>query len=201
MLADRNKTGKVYRPFTGWFERSSSNVWDYTFSSGETMGVTPEHPYFSEDQQLYIPIGEINIGERLKTHNGQIVKLVSRKRRTKGVEKVYNLEIYRTHTFYVGKDGFLVHNSYISNVPLDKHKNFLKNKGKFEVQGDNIVIKDQALLDEVQKLGNKQDAFFKDLVEDKYLIDEVVKAPVKRIDQWVNDYEVFKKFTLPSYFY
>lgn len=113
LLKDRNKLGKVFRPFTSWFERTSSNVWDYAFSSREKIGATPEHPFFSEDRQLYIPIGEINIGERLRTHNGQIVTLVAKKKRSKGVEKVYNLEIYRTHTFYAGKDGFLVHNSYI----------------------------------------------------------------------------------------
>lgn len=141
------------------------------------MGATPEHPYFSEDRQLYIPIGEVKIGERLKTHNGQIVTLVAKQKRSKGVEKVYNLAIYRTHTFYAGKDGFLVHNSYISNVPLNKHQNFLKHKGKFEAQGDNIVIKDQALLNEVKALGNKQDAFFKDIIDNPALLDEMVTNP------------------------
>lgn len=183
LLPDRNKTGKVYRPFTGWFERTSDNVWNYAFSNGEVTGATPEHPYFSEDRQLYIPIGEVKIGERLKTHNGQIVTLVGRKKRSKGVEKVYNLEVYRTHTFYVGKGGFLVHNSYIANVPLDKHQHFLKHQGKFEAQGKNIVIKDQALLKEVETLGNKQSDFFKDIVGDAKLLDEVVQNQ-KLVKAW-----------------
>ena len=52
LLKDRNKLGKVFRPFTGWFERTSGNVWDYAFSSGEKMGATPEHPYFVRQEVI-----------------------------------------------------------------------------------------------------------------------------------------------------
>ncbi len=101
----------TYRPLTGWFEHETSNVWNYTFSNGETIGATPNHPFFSERRQDYIPIGEIAIGEAIRNPQNEVITLTSKTPRTNGTEKVYNLEIYRDHNFLVGNGRLLVHNS------------------------------------------------------------------------------------------
>jgi hypothetical protein len=101
----------TFRPVTGWFERVSADTWDYTFSNGEVIGSTSNHPFFSEDRQDYVAIGEIKIGERIKVKGEQTAKLVSKTKRATEGEKVYNIEIYRDHNFHVGEEGLLVHNS------------------------------------------------------------------------------------------
>ncbi len=101
----------TFRPVTGWFERVSADTWDYTFSNGEVIGSTPNHPFFSEDRQDYVAIGEMKIEERIKVKGEQTAKLVSKTKRATEGEKVYNLEIYRDHNFHVGEEGLLVHNS------------------------------------------------------------------------------------------
>lgn len=189
----RSKTKHSYRPVIGKFQRWSSNVWNYTFDTGETLGATPEHPFYSLERKAYIAIGDIKLQERIRTYGGKPARLIAKKKRV-GREKVYNLEIHKDHNFFVGKSGLSVHNSYIAGVPKDKQQKFLKHKDKFEVQGDNVVIKDDEIRKKINSLEDKKDEFIKDLIEGDYLVDEVVKSPVKRIDNWVRDYETFKKF-------
>ncbi len=101
----------VYRPLTGKFEHQTSNVSDYTFSNGEVIGATPSHPFYSEKRQAYIPIGDIDLGEPIRTADNALVTLTEKVKRNRGAEKVYNLEVYRDHNFLVGRAGFLVHNT------------------------------------------------------------------------------------------
>ena len=178
------KTGgkRKGRPVIGKFQRWSSNIWNYTFDTGETIGATPAHPFYSLDRQAYIPIGDIKLKERIRTHSGKPARLTAKKKRP-GREKVYNLEIHKDHNFYVGRSMLSVHNSYITGVPASKQPQFLKHQGKFEAQGNTIVIKDQALLKEVEALGSKKEAFYKDLVENGELVDAVVGNP-KLVDGW-----------------
>jgi hypothetical protein len=100
----------VYRPITGYFERTVPEVWDYAFSSGDTIGATANHPFFSQDRQEYIPVGDLSIGERVKLAGEKDAFLSAKTKRENGAEKVYNLEIWREHNFHVGKEAVLVHN-------------------------------------------------------------------------------------------
>lgn len=112
-ISDFKEEGKnKYRPITGWFERTAPEVWNYVFSTGDTIGSTPNHRFFSEDKQNYIAIEEINIGERIKLAGDKTAKLVSKWNRGAGQEKVYNIEVWRDHNFHVGVEGLLVHNTY-----------------------------------------------------------------------------------------
>ena len=101
-----------YRPVIGKFQRWSNNVWDYIFDTGETIGATPEHPFYSLDRKAYIAIGDIKLQERIRTYSGKPAHLITKKKRA-GREKVYNLEVHKDHNFFVGKSGLSVHNSYI----------------------------------------------------------------------------------------
>jgi hypothetical protein len=111
-FADFPATGNLkYRPITGWFARTVPEVWNYVFTSGDTIGATPNHPFFSEDRQAYIASGDLRIGERVKLEGDRTATLVSKTKRGNEQEKVYNLEVYRDHNFHVGVEGLLVHNS------------------------------------------------------------------------------------------
>jgi hypothetical protein len=134
-FADFPATGNLkYRPITGWFARTVPEVWNYVFTSGDTIGATPNHPFFSEDRQAYIAIGDLRIGERVKLEGEVAATLHTKWKRENGQETVYNLEVWRDHNFHVGKSGLLVHNSCdvkdrfalfgsidnIENLPLHK---------------------------------------------------------------------------------
>jgi hypothetical protein len=122
LMKPKREGDYTYRPLTGWFQHETSDVWDYTFSNGETIGATPNHPFFSERRQDYIPIGEIEIGEPIRNPQNEVITLASKVKRTNGTEKVYNLEIYRDHNFLVGKSSLLVHNSCFTALLSDIKK-------------------------------------------------------------------------------
>ncbi len=105
---------KTYRPLTGWFIHNSNDIWNYYFEGElEPICATSNHPFWSIDRKIYIPIGELKVGEKTKTKEGNVSKLLKKEKR-KGNETVYNLEIYRDHNYHVGDQGLLVHNSYIT---------------------------------------------------------------------------------------
>ncbi|HMQ87946.1 MAG TPA: polymorphic toxin-type HINT domain-containing protein [Flavilitoribacter sp.] len=119
-LIPMQDSGSVYgrRPITGRFVRTVEETWNFVFSNGDTIGSTPNHPFYSEDRQVYIPIGDIKIGENIKVYGEKTAKLVSKARREilGNKETVYNLEVYRDHNFHVGHEGLLVHNSCVEIV-------------------------------------------------------------------------------------
>lgn len=121
----------IYRPITGWFERDVPEVWDYTFSTKDTISATPNHLFFSEDRQGYVAIGELGIGEKTKTIGGKSAALISKDIRSNIREKVYNIEVWKDHNFHVGLEGILVHNNYailedFINLNLQDKLDFLK---------------------------------------------------------------------------
>lgn len=70
---------------------------------------TPIHPIWSVDRQDWVPLGELESGERLQGADG-LVTVLSLNIQTRSV-RVYNLEIHGEHVYEVGEFGILVHNS------------------------------------------------------------------------------------------
>jgi len=77
----------------------------------DTIGVTPEHRFFSYDRQDWVPAGKLKVGERLSTRSG-VVNLLRLDTMFHQLTPVYNLEVRRNHTYHVGKNELLVHNAY-----------------------------------------------------------------------------------------
>ncbi|MFN0197433.1 MAG: Hint domain-containing protein [Planctomycetaceae bacterium] len=73
----------------------------------ESVRVTPEHPYWSEDREEFVPVGELREGERVSTTKGQ--QRIASLSRTTYTGLLYNLETTE-HVFRVGTHGALVHN-------------------------------------------------------------------------------------------
>ncbi|MCA9141085.1 MAG: hypothetical protein KDB00_30150 [Planctomycetales bacterium] len=97
-------------------------VLDVTFQdASEPIGVTDNHPFWSVDRQQFIPIGQMEIGERVLTLHGETKRIESRLPRP-GPQLVYNLEVYGEHVYYVGQQGLLVHNSYQSKADRLRNK-------------------------------------------------------------------------------
>jgi hypothetical protein len=85
---------------------SRSSVVD---QSWERIGVTGNHPIWSEDRHDYIAAMDLRVGERLKNLSGDTV-WVQQKLPRPGPTPVYNLEVQDEHVYYVGTNGVLAHN-------------------------------------------------------------------------------------------
>jgi RHS repeat-associated protein len=96
---------------TGLFRHRAALVYDLHVSGEEKpLGVTPQHPIWSEDRQDWVAACELREGERLQAENGSrpaVESLVCRDR----AEPVYNIEVDGDHCYRVGDQGLLVHNA------------------------------------------------------------------------------------------
>ncbi len=79
--------------------------------SVETIEGTTGHPVWSVDRRQWIPLDELQRGERVSTQAGPatVLSVTTTPRQT----VVYNLEIHGEHVYQVGALGLLVHNSCI----------------------------------------------------------------------------------------
>jgi len=98
------------RVVTGKFVHEASNLLDLTIENvAGPLGVTANHPFWSEDRQAFVPAGELREGELLLLAEGNPTRLLTRTQRP-GIHRVYNLEVDGEHVYYVGAEGVLVHN-------------------------------------------------------------------------------------------
>jgi Ca2+-binding RTX toxin-like protein len=79
----------------------------------DRLGVTGTHPFWSEDRLDFVPASQLQIGEQVRTHAGQRLRVSSQFPRP-GPQQVYNLEVHSEHVYYVGQFGALVHNTCLS---------------------------------------------------------------------------------------
>ena len=97
---------------TGTFKHSAANVLDLQLEGeSKPIGVTYNHPFRSADRNDWVVAGELKKGEQVVTRTGT-TKVISVKKRP-GQEEVYNLEVHKDHTFFVGETGAWVHNSCV----------------------------------------------------------------------------------------
>jgi len=76
----------------------------------ERIGVTGNHPIWSQDRHDYVAAMDLRVGERLKNLSGDTV-WVQQKLPRPGPTPVYNLEVQDEHVYYVGANGVLAHNA------------------------------------------------------------------------------------------
>jgi RHS repeat-associated protein len=100
----------TYRPVTGVFVHHVSETCRLAFDKDtvNVVNATLNHRFYSADRHTWIPAAELCIGEHVLSPNG-VVQL-TRYTYTPQPTKVYNLEVYRTHTYLVGTMEAVVHN-------------------------------------------------------------------------------------------
>jgi hypothetical protein len=91
----------------------------------ERIGVTGNHPIWSEDRHDYVAAMDLRVGERLKNLSGDTV-WVQQKLPRPGPTPVYNLEVQDEHVYYVGASGVLAHN--MGNKPCETSLDRAKKK-------------------------------------------------------------------------
>ncbi len=100
---------------TGTVVHQNAEVWDLTFDkAGKVcLGVTAPHPLYSHDRRGWVGAGKLRIGERV-TALGKPRTLLGKTKRP-GRHTVYNLEVHRTHAYYVSGLALLAHNSGVGD--------------------------------------------------------------------------------------
>jgi hypothetical protein len=98
------------RVVTGRFCHASAEVLDLRVTGlPEPIGVTANHPFWSEDRQAFLPASHLHPGERLRTADDQLCSVVSL--RPAPAQAVYNIEVDLEHVYFVSTSGILVHNA------------------------------------------------------------------------------------------
>ena len=102
-----------YHPIIGTIKHLNASVLALTFEGAEDqpLGVTPNHPLWSEDRQDWVPAGELRIGERVATADEAAPARLLRSEPQPGRPTVYNIEVHRSHSYHVGKLGLAAHNT------------------------------------------------------------------------------------------
>ena len=116
-----SKAGQI----TGLFIRHAINVKQYTFKNKKTgqisyVNATPSHQFFMENKKTFRSISQFSDKDTLLSHNGDTLMLLCNGNRHNHcgeplpynkLTSVYNMEVSLLHTYYVGRQQILVHNT------------------------------------------------------------------------------------------
>ena len=116
-----SKAGKI----TGLFIRHAINVKQYTFKNKKTgqisyVNATPSHQFYLENKKTFRSISQFSDMDTLLSYNGDTLILLcngnrhihcGKPLRYNKLISVYNLEVSLLHTYYVGRQQILVHNT------------------------------------------------------------------------------------------
>lgn len=106
--------------------------------TADTFTGTPQHPIWSVDQQDWVELGDLQVGERLLTDFGPAS--IKATRRIATSESVYNIEVHGHHLYQIGDQGILVHNAGPKSYNTEAFR-----KGWDRVFGKKKSLRDQYL--------------------------------------------------------
>ena len=99
------------RVVTGTWRHEAATVIDLRIEGLESpIGVTANHPIWSEDRKEFVRADELRVGEKLLSLNGDFPSIRSSAPRA-GAHEVFNLEVQLSHVYQISHSGILVHNS------------------------------------------------------------------------------------------
>ena len=84
--------------------------------SDQPLGVTLNHLLYSLDREAWVEVGNMWVGERLRTIDGKN-SIAERITLRDGKEVVYNFEVHGDYTYYVGNRGVWAHNGGVDYPP------------------------------------------------------------------------------------
>ena len=102
----------------------------------EALGVTQSHPLYSADRGVWIAAGEFEIGERVETQHGVPVTVTAVRDEGRR-DAVYNLEVHRAQSYYVGPKRLWAHNT---GLECEAVQNAVPEHGVFHVDPAGNVI-------------------------------------------------------------
>ncbi len=151
------------KPIAQTFEKYATTL-ALTFSNGETVETTREHPFYVESQG-FVKAGELGIGTSIVTRAGPSVQLVSVA--SGDAQTVYNFEVEDYHTYFVGLGEVWVHNAFCGTInvnsegfehALNKHSTH----GLEDLRGGSQFADDLSRADLEQMARNAQNGSFEE---------------------------------------
>ena len=107
--AKDESTGETaLKPIAQTFERVAPSTLALTFSNGETIETTIEHPFYVQDRG-FVPAGLVALGNSIVTRAGPSLQVTAIEKH-ESAHRVYNFEVEDFHTYFVGKSSLWVHN-------------------------------------------------------------------------------------------
>ena len=118
------ETGDVaLKPVKQLFVNESDELIHLTVN-GEEITTTPTHPFYVAHKGWYAAV-DLRAGDILVLVNGEYVTLEKTQHEIlEAPITVYNFEVEDYHTYYVGTDGVLVHNSCHANSLKSEKTNY-----------------------------------------------------------------------------
>lgn len=111
VLTYNEEIGKIeYKEVVDKLERSTRNVCIIK-TSNDTISSTTGHLFMVKDR-WWVSSSSINVGDEIQTSNGTYEEVISKEIKLEGAINVtYNISLSENHTFFVGQDRILTHNT------------------------------------------------------------------------------------------
>ena len=115
---------------------------------GERIETTPEHPFYADG--AWVAAADLRVGDALRRVDGS-VGLVESVRIERRFQMMYNLTVAQAYTFFVGDDGWLVHNACDLDNPLFEPGPYANPSGSIPATGPQVTRSQRR---EIQELGD-----------------------------------------------
>ena len=110
MWAKDESSGEVaLKRIAQTFERVAPSTLALTFSNGETIETTVEHPFYVQDRG-FVPAGLVALGNSIVTRAGPSLQVTAVEKHS-SPQRVYNFEVEDYHSYFVGESSLWVHNA------------------------------------------------------------------------------------------
>ena len=114
--AKDESTGEIaLKPIAQTFERVAPSTLVLTFSNGETIETTVEHPFYVQDRG-FVPAGLVALGNSIVTRAGPSLQVTGIEKHS-SPHRVYNFSVEDYHTYFVGNSALWVHNANYKEWP------------------------------------------------------------------------------------
>ena len=135
----------------GTIAHEQAQVLRLTFEGDQkdVLGITPTHPLYSASRQDWVQAQHLALGEVVTTQQGHIATLTAIEAADE-LLPVFNLEVHRAQSYYVGHARVLAHNTGFDCLPLGE-------LGK-KLRSGEIPLSDEVLF-RIKKLGPKGRAY------------------------------------------
>jgi hypothetical protein len=115
---DEQSQAAAYYPVTAKFAHLDTDLVTLTIE-GEEIETTSKHPFFTEGFG-WVPAGDLWLGVKIRKSDGSS-GVVGKIELEHSSQLMFNLTVDEAHTFYVGSQEWLVHNSCVNRSILRKN--------------------------------------------------------------------------------
>ncbi|TGK12921.1 hypothetical protein EHO62_19030 [Leptospira kmetyi] len=138
---DEESGERSYKTVTELFVHDINQLFDVEVNENETFHTTWNHPFWVVNEQAWVQVKDLKVGDIVQLKDGSEVPISKISSYSVSMTKVYNLEIEENHTYYVGKDGVLVHNyDYAATQKLATENGYVNGTKTYVDENGHTVI-------------------------------------------------------------